>query len=101
MSEHFGHPMPQPPTDAGASDLAHWAWEDRPDLPPAMECHLDLWLRRNSAECEVEALRRRWRDTDDDNVRREIADRAAGIQATIERMTEDLDAMRPAESRAA
>ena len=47
MSEHFGHPMPQPPTDAGASDLAHWAWEDRPDLPPAIECQSRTSPARN------------------------------------------------------
>ena len=98
---HHGHPMPQPRTDATASELTAWCLEPAPRLPERLETHLDLWLRRESLEAELECLRAQYRASDSDGTRRDLTERAGMARASINNLTERLNQLRPPEARAA
>lgn len=100
MTTHHGHPLHQPPTDATASELTAWYREQHDALPEAIETHLDLWLRRESLEAELDWLRTQYRAASDYE-RREITDRAGMAKASIENLTTRMNQLRPPSSIAA
>lgn len=100
MTQHHGHPMPQPRTDATASELAAWCREPVPPLPERLEAHLDLWLRRETLEAELTYLRTQYRAASDAE-RREITERAGMAKASMNNLTERLNQLRPLEAIAA
>lgn len=84
---HFGHPLPQPPSGATPGELAAWYRQGAP-LSDAMEAHLDAWLL-------LERLRLEYPHAGPDR-RREMREEAEGYQATIDRIEHTHAAQRAA-----